>query len=62
MFKEWMERNDLTPIDIAAALRIHPNTVLNYIKGKVVLRSTQAMLERFVESYEQSKSKVKAVS
>lgn len=52
--KKWMERNEMTPIDIAAALKIHPNTVNNFLKGKRVHRSTRAALERLVHQHKSS--------
>jgi transcriptional regulator with XRE-family HTH domain len=48
--KKWMEQNGKTVVDIAAALSLAPNTVSNYLKGKPVHRSTQALLNSLVGS------------
>jgi hypothetical protein len=46
--RSWMKKHDVTEVDIAAALKIHPVTVQRYLKGKSVHRSTKAALERYV--------------
>ena len=48
LLKKWMRVNDKTIIDIASALRIAPQTVTNYLKGKNVHRSTKAAIERLL--------------
>ena len=46
--KKWMAQNDKTVVDIASALSLHPNTINNYLKGKPVHRSTQALLSSLI--------------
>lgn len=49
--KKWMEKNDVTEVDIASALKIHPITIYRFLKGKSVNRSTLAGFERFISSF-----------
>ena len=49
-FKRWMERSELSVIDIAYQLQIHPQTVYRFLKGKPVHKSTKVALERLALS------------
>ena len=51
-FKKWMKDRGLTEVDVAAALKCSPVTVVRFLKGKSVLRSTLASFERFVRDYD----------
>lgn len=53
-FKKWMERNELTVLDIAHALQIHPQTVYRFLQGKRVQRSTKAAIERLAMAQKQA--------
>lgn len=47
-FKSFLERAGLTVIDVAAATKIHPQTVTRFLKGGRVHISTRTILEHFV--------------
>jgi hypothetical protein len=49
--KKWMAKNDITPVDIAAALKINPRTVERFLMGENVHRSTRAGLTHYVNSH-----------
>jgi hypothetical protein len=46
-FENWMTRNNVTSVDVAAALKIDPITVKRFLKGMRVRRSTLDGFERF---------------
>ncbi len=46
--KTWMDDTGKTVIDIASVLKISPSTVVRFLRGLPVHRSTQAALERLV--------------
>lgn len=49
LIKNWMQRVDKTPVDIAAALHMSPQTIQRYLDGKSVLRSTRYAIEHFLK-------------
>lgn len=46
--KVWMEENEKSTIDVASATKTSPSTVLRFLAGERVHRSTQAAFERLV--------------
>lgn len=48
---KWMKKYNVTAVDIASALKMHPTTIDKFLKGAPVRRSTIAAFERFMESY-----------
>lgn len=50
LLKTWMDRKGLNAVDIASLLKIHPDTVERYLKGKPARRSTVAAFQRLVAS------------
>jgi predicted transcriptional regulator len=61
-FTKWMKENGLRVADVASKTGLDPNTVYAFRRGESVMRSTIRLINDFVADYEQSKSKVKAVS
>ena len=49
----WMRTHGVTPVDMASALKISPDTVKRFLAGRNVHRSTQAAIDRFILSYKQ---------
>lgn len=46
--KAWMKKFGKSEVDIASILKLHPNTVIRFLKGKPAHKSTVAALERMV--------------
>jgi predicted transcriptional regulator len=46
----WMKRYGWTVKDVATELQIHFNTVYRFLKGQAVHRSTEAAIERLVNT------------
>lgn len=57
-----MKKNEVTEIDIAAALKINPITVKRFLAGRPVQRSTKANIQRFVQEYTAALALRKAVT
>ena len=47
-FKSFLERAGLTVIDVAAATKIHPQTITRFLRGGRVHPSTRTLIEQFV--------------
>lgn len=54
--EKFMKRNDVSAVDIAAALKMHPNTILKFLKGFPARRSTTAAFERYIASVKKRQS------
>jgi hypothetical protein len=46
--KSWMSQKDKRVVDIAAATRIHPNTIQRFLSGKRVHDSTKTAFARLI--------------
>lgn len=55
VLSQFMKRNGLTEVDVAAAVKCNPVTVSRFLKGTKVSRMTLAALERFVQDYSKAK-------
>lgn len=51
VLKQALELTGKTIIDVAAATKIHPNTISRYLKGEKVNRSTETLLEQWVQKH-----------
>lgn len=47
-FKTFLEQAGLTVIDVAAATKIHPQTITRFLRGGRVHSSTRTLIEQFV--------------
>jgi hypothetical protein len=51
--KKWMRENEVTELDIAAFLKIHPMTITRYLNGEnLPRRSTLDGYKRFIAWFE----------
>ena len=60
--KKWMEQNDFTVVDIASVLKLDPKTVMNYLSGKRVHRSTENLLSSLIDRPTPERRKIPAFS
>ncbi len=51
-YKEWMENNGISVIDVNRGTDIHPTTIYRFLEGKDVNPSTRRALEKFKEERE----------
>lgn len=51
LLKQILSMTGKTVIDVAAATKIHPNTINRYLKGDRVNPSTEAALKRWVQDH-----------
>ncbi len=49
--EKFMKENDVSAVDIASALKMHPVTIERFLKGESARRSTKAAFERFMSSF-----------
>lgn len=47
--KRFLDARGLSVIDVAAATKIHPQTITRFLKGQTVQKSTLFMLETYVK-------------
>jgi len=48
--RDWMDKNRLTVIEVAAITKIHTNTIYRYLAGKSVHHLTEDALERLTRT------------
>lgn len=51
------EANGLTAVDVAAATKIHPQTVQKFLKGRQVHRGNALLIETYLRQIQGSKTK-----
>ena len=52
--KRWMKAHGKNEVDVASLTKTHPNTVIRYLSGKNVYRSTEAAFERLIREFPQN--------